>query len=463
MNNDNQCTNTEKLYSTIDEWDEKTYHRVWEKWLWGTNGNALPVEQCWDMNEMHVYGILCCIRESVVLSSNAVTYTTSEILPLEEYPELNIVHLHTNKAIQDYSLREILDQLECLQLNWGKIIGALLDNDQVELASHLLKACMSRLGSIARHAFQTEGRVLDDPQHITPLPDIQILQQAQQHHSSAPLLLTYGVVSRKCLRQSICIFFALWRVVAIVEKTHYIADEPQDQMDRVIRALKAHHIESSIDFFNVFQQMIYLAPGMRLVYRTNFAGMYNDVSQVIYFHYPKFCRQPQLSLTEIPQSNVHLLPLVMQLIPDIPVFYDDDTFIPGLSHKCLKSQIPKNNGAHAVEEPNNNYANTGTGQDDIDQIDFQWAWIVSCGEIFLIRYHKKIVDDEEAVLELGNISRQPCDIFLSENRSLVNLVAFFLRYTKRKIGDEMLDASEVIIHRNSLALTAHGHVQLLDG
>ena len=26
--------------------------------------------------------------------------------------------------------------------------------------------------------------------------------------------------------------------------------------------------------------MVQLAPGMRLVYRTNFAGMYNDVSQV---------------------------------------------------------------------------------------------------------------------------------------------------------------------------------------
>ena len=39
-------------------------------------------------------------------------------------------------------------------------------------------------------------------------------------------------------------------------------------------------IESSDDFFALLQQMVYLAPGMRLVYRMDFAGMYNDVSQV---------------------------------------------------------------------------------------------------------------------------------------------------------------------------------------
>jgi hypothetical protein len=35
-----------------------------------------------------------------------------------------------------------------------------------------------------------------------------------------------------------------------------------------------------MDFYNVLQQMVTLAPGLRLVYRTNFAGMYNDISQV---------------------------------------------------------------------------------------------------------------------------------------------------------------------------------------
>jgi hypothetical protein len=51
--------------------------------------------------------------------------------------------------------------------------------------------------------------------------------------------------------------------------------------------LKQHHIEASLDFFNVLQQMVSLAPGLRLVYRTNFAGMYNDISQVHLFNAPR--------------------------------------------------------------------------------------------------------------------------------------------------------------------------------
>ena len=78
------------------------------------------------------------------------------------------------------------------------------------------------------------------------------------------------------------------------------------------------------------QQMVHLAPGMRLVYRTNFAGMYNHVSQVVYFHYPRFSRKPHFELRKIPEAALHMLPLITQLLPDVPVVYDDDSFVPGL-------------------------------------------------------------------------------------------------------------------------------------
>ena len=61
------------------------------------------------------------------------------------------------------------------------------------------------------------------------------------------------------------------------------------------------------------------------VYRTNFSGMYNDVSQVIYFHFPKFARQPQRPLADIPNHAMNLLPLIHELVPDVPVAYDDDS------------------------------------------------------------------------------------------------------------------------------------------
>ncbi len=478
--------NTEYLYRNIDAWDRETYNYVWTKWLWGVNGNSLPIDQCWDMNEMHIYGILCCIRESVVLSSDANTYSTNEIFPVEDYPDLNSIHLHPDKPIEEFSLREMIDQLECFQLNWGKIIGAVLDNDQLDLVQHLLKACMSRIGWIAHRTFQTEGCILDDPQYITPLPNLMVPSQNKKKNQEEDSA-TYSVMSRKTLRQTVCVLFVLARIQSVIGNTKFIPNEPEQELERVIKALKQHHIESSMDFFNVFQQMIYLAPGMRIVYRTNFAGMYNDVSQVIYFHYPKYCRQPQIPLCDIPNSNMHLLPLLSQLIPDIPVFYDDDTNIPGLTDPslllALSSKDNKSSVAPKDIEPRSGTTDhlfsskttKGDNEEAETNLKYEWAWLVSCGEIFLLKYleykdealghpRKQSSSEEKKFnkLRLGFSDILGCEVYLSENRSLVNLVAFFLRCSKRKLGDEALGDSEMIIHKNNLALTAHGHVQLLD-
>ena len=63
-------------------------------------------------------------------------------------------------------------------------------------------------------------------------------------------------------------------------RTEVAPDVPEAMRETLTNMLKQHHVESSMDFFTELQQMISLAPGMRLVYRTNFAGMYNDISQV---------------------------------------------------------------------------------------------------------------------------------------------------------------------------------------
>ena len=91
--------------------------------------------------------------------------------------------------------------------------------------------------------------------------------------------------------------------------------------------------------------------GMRLVYRTNFAGMYNHVSQVVYFHYPRFSRKPHFELKKIPAAALHMLPIVTQLLPDIPVVYDDDSFVPGLMNVAGSKALAK----------------------------APWAWLVCCG------------------------------------------------------------------------------------
>ena len=129
----------------------------------------------------------------------------------------------------------------------------------------LLLVLMARLGHIAHHAYSESEGILDDPQHCTPLPN------SEQKLS---------VVSRKSLRKAICVIFSLMRVCKILEKSEQVPEPTSEEVSIIINALKQHHLEASGDLFTDLQQMVHLAPGMRLVYRTNFAGMYNHVSQV---------------------------------------------------------------------------------------------------------------------------------------------------------------------------------------
>ena len=165
-------------------------------------------------------------------------------------------------------------------------------------------------------------------------------------------------------------------------------------------------MQASMDFFNSLQQMMHLAPGMRLVYRTNFSGMYNDVSQVIYYHFPKFARQPQKPLNEMPYSTMHLLPIVRELLPDIPIMYDDDSRIMGLTEDASEDHM---------------------------------GWLVSCGTVFLV--HGKCIYGSETLLDI---------------------VLFFLEKTGRKLVVE--DDEELGYKRRKLmdmVRCEHGHVQVL--
>jgi hypothetical protein len=79
------------------------------------------------------------------------------------------------------------------------------------------------------------------------------------------------------------------------------------------------------------------------------------------------------------------------------------------------------------------------------EIKNDWVWLVSCGEIFLLQ-----------------IDGVHTNVYISQDHSLLKLVWFYLDTTKKRIGDEMLNANDLIMERNSMNLTAHGHLQFSD-
>jgi hypothetical protein len=347
---------------------------------------------------MHCAGILCCVHEAA-----APVHMYQESLP-EIIPSMSAIHLHENKRICAFTLRELMDQIECIQLNWGRIVACMREGSR-----ELLKGAMARVGFLATHAFETpktengyDGFVLDDPQHICMVPPQGKL----------------SILARKSLRQAVCILMTLGRVQAIVCGAVEVPE--QESVEDVLNALKQHHIEASMDFFNGLQQMMLLAPGMRLVYRTNFSGMYNNVSQVIYFHFPNFCRQPQKGLNEVAEQAMTLLPLITELLPDVPVAYDDDSVIAGLTSE-------KRRGAEKVRP---------------------WTWLISCGSVFLV---------EEETGEIFSAA------------SLLDLVCFYLIRDKRELGEKAVEGDDVAMqtkrrkrmHEQKNEGCMHGHMFVL--
>ena len=384
----------EQIYNRIGRWDAETRNALWRRWLWECDCNALPIEQCYDMNEMHALGVLACLGEH---AQPVGLY--AHPLNAETVGGPAVVHLHPTMAVALLSLRETIDQIECLQLHWGPAIG----DWGAQQARVVLRALMARIGEIAHHAYPIGlEEILDDPQHTTPIEGSSL-----------------GVVSRKSLRQAICVFFALLRVCAIVERAEPVPASTPDELAAVLGALRQHHIESASDRFNELQQVMYLAPGQRLAYRTLFAGMYNDVSQVIYFHHPRYCRKPQLELSRIPASPMHMLPLVEQLLPDVPIVYDDDNrlpFVDGVASGAAARGAASGGGGGGA-----------------------WRWLICCGAVFL--------------LEGGRIWSAP---------TLGELVAYHLRATGKTFAAADDDGASAASARPSVVIhTPSSHVQLL--
>ncbi len=113
-----------------------------------------------------------------------------------------------------------------------------------------------------------------------------------------------------------------------------------------------------------------------------------------------------------------MIPLVMQLLPEIVLVYDDDTHIPGLSSKPRR--------VDGNDEP-------------------KWCWLVSCGAFFLMDVERKML--------------------LSHQR-LSQLVAYYLRTSGRSIAaleaDDALDGGGTQPMRGLGLCTPSAHVQLIE-
>lgn len=322
----------------------RDHQQVWHDYLWASQPDATLLEECGGMNALHLRGLLLARGLAFAADRSKTTGTHSmpaetDITAMDEddsrasvgpsivdlLPECDDVHVY-DSAVESYTARELRDVVEGCQLNMGTVLSR---HDPTECRNALLHL-FTRFGVLANGAFA--GEVMDDLSNVTHIPT----EDPKE---------TLFIFTCKALRTFLNIFVILFRVIEIHARAQEIAVCDIDNgvavmqgsdlnvvgrkyVSAVQEMLKPYHIESSLDEYNVMQQLYFLAPGQRLAYRHNFSGMFHDVSQVTYYHYPDYVRDPQISVDELPDKAMNTLPCIGCIIPQLRVLYDDDDKLP---------------------------------------------------------------------------------------------------------------------------------------
>lgn len=172
---------------------------------------------------------------------------------------------------------------------------------------HLINLCAARFGTFAGGAGGED--LYDDPSETQPI-------RSREH--AGMMVLTPAALRR--MVGSLLIMYRHIHLLAVCVKVGPAG---------FLAPVSKYHYEASNDLFNLLCMHISLPVAARLNYRHDFPGMYNHVSQVVYFHNSQYSRIARSPLAEFQTTAaVHVLPAIHELYPEIPIRYEEDRFDP---------------------------------------------------------------------------------------------------------------------------------------
>lgn len=279
---------------------------AWSEWLWGTDPEE-PYHVDVLMNRNHLLGLLICrykfLRGRSPEDAGCVYYAASNRLTI------------MNKPVCHMTWRELKDTVANILIEWPAFLDRLRVNIRAQQnlrhVLHLINLCAMRFGELAYSEYDQD--ILDDTGETQPA--------VGEHVEGARVVLTAGAMRR--MLGSLLIMYRHLHLLSICRKAR-----PSGSRDQVVQISK-YHYEASTDNFNLLCMHMSLPVAARLNYRHDFPGMYNHVSQVVYFHNSQYSRIARRPLEEIRTAPaVHVLPAVQELYPEIQLRFEEDAFDP---------------------------------------------------------------------------------------------------------------------------------------
>jgi hypothetical protein len=275
------------------------YPKIFLEWVWRSDPDE-PFEPSVLLNRSHLLGLLACRHAAGQPASSP------QLPGACEDPRMTLVA----KEPLAMTLRELRDTVDNLLIEWPKFVQRLRGNprarENLRAVSALADGCFARLGQLAQRPDTV--KVFDDAASTEP-------------HSGDLIRL-----SRPGLRRLLGSFLVAFRHLDLLRRARPASEALPEGARKTECALRKHHVEASTDDFHALCMHMLLPVAAKLNYRQDFPGMYNHVSQVIYFHNAQYERTPRMELDDILKTGepMQALPAICQIHPEIDLAYEED-------------------------------------------------------------------------------------------------------------------------------------------
>jgi hypothetical protein len=248
-------------------------------------------------NDTHTFGIALSTCLHAALHEELLRFDLQAALDTHAAR----VCMHS-EPLHTLSFQQTQETLLSLQIEFAKLYGQAADGaivSDVDVQMVLLML-FAQLGAFLGHRWRESSESLQIVQGVLEVDEEGWCRVSPQSATAALDAVHAMLVASRLLAKAECV---------------ETADPPPS-------LIYNFHREASLDDFYDVSTAADCPVGAILQYKHRFRFLFHSVSQVVYFHYPSYQRRKQLALEELQATNaphLHLLPLLAQVVADIPI------------------------------------------------------------------------------------------------------------------------------------------------
>ena len=277
----------------------------WREWLWECDPQA-PISRNTLVNRSHLLGLLLCRfwATSTPSAQRAIQQQGPDTCaPTHSDPHETERLMLMQKPPEEMNLKELRDTIDNLTIELPAFAETLYADpgapEHIRVVEDLLNACFARFGTMVA--------ATHDESTFNDSVAVELVEPGQFK------------LTKAFMRRTLCIFLSLFRNVYMWN--HSVSPAHPAAQSKFTK----HHIEASNDDYHTLCMHASLPIGAALAYKVDFAGMYNHISQVVYFHNSKYERIARPPLEDIVTGDpLHCLPAIAQMHPEIERIYEVD-------------------------------------------------------------------------------------------------------------------------------------------